>query len=146
VQGESRPKEINPSSSSSSSSETYGGWSSDEPDFEGNWKSGLLKLGAGLVLALGFSLLTYSMFSKFGRKQAAIPQIPVQEQETLLISLSESLEVASNNMEATDEPVLGEDSKLEFPRQREKLELEAEKLEKKSTPGQFSYPSGMMGS
>jgi len=70
----------------------------------------------------------------------------VQEQETLLISLSESLEVASNNMEATDEPVLGEDSKLEFPRQREKLELEAEKLEKKSTPGQFSYPSGMMGS
>jgi len=40
VQGESRPKEINPSLSSSSSSETYGGWSSDEPDFEGNWKSG----------------------------------------------------------------------------------------------------------
>ncbi|CAM6028742.1 unnamed protein product [Sphagnum balticum] len=134
VQGESRPKEINPSLSSSSSSETYGGWSSDEPDFEGNWKSGLLKLGAGLVLALGFSLLTYSMFSKFGRKQAAIPQIPVQEQETLLISLSESSEVASNNMEATDEPVLGEDSKLEFPTQRKELELEAEKLEKKSTP------------
>jgi hypothetical protein len=104
-----------------------------------------LKLGAGLVLALGFSLLTYSMFSKFGRKQASIPQIPVQEQETLLISLSESLEVASNNMEATDEPVLGEDSKLEFPRQREELELEAEKLEKKSTPGQVSYPSGKWG-
>ncbi len=68
----------------------------------------------------------------------------MQEQETLLISLSESLEVASNNIE--DEPVLGEDSKLEFPRQREELELEAEKLEKKSTPGQVSYPSGMMGS
>jgi hypothetical protein len=69
------------SSSASSSAERYGGWSPvDDPDAS-SWRAGLLRVGAGFVLALGISLVSYLVYTKQGRRLEMAPTI-TQEQQT----------------------------------------------------------------
>jgi hypothetical protein len=78
VQDEKHHKEVttNPSWSTpdspapvppaSHSPDRYAGWPPVDTDSDGSWKAGLLQVGAGFVLAVGFSFAAYSAYSRYG--------------------------------------------------------------------------------
>ncbi|KAG0621634.1 hypothetical protein M758_3G036200 [Ceratodon purpureus] len=69
--------------------EAFGGWSAvdSEPEQEsgGSWKAGVMRVGAGFVLAIGVSLISYSYFQKQGKKLAQSPSPEASTQESKVV-------------------------------------------------------------
>ncbi|KAH9553102.1 hypothetical protein CY35_09G101900 [Sphagnum magellanicum] len=86
----------------------YAGWPPVDSDPKGSWKAGLLKVGAGFMLAIGFSFAAYSAYSRFGgKRQIGVAPLMMQQQQASIAEESESLDASSNKdiiAESVEEP------------------------------------------
>lgn len=87
-----------------SADEEFGGWSAAEPEDESqgsSWKAGLLRIGAGFVLAIGVSLISYTYWQKQGRTLAPNQPSQTSTQESKAVQEApqqqEALSKASSN-------------------------------------------------
>ncbi|CAM6036449.1 unnamed protein product [Sphagnum compactum] len=86
----------------------YAGWPPFDSDPKGSWEAGLLKVGAGFMLAIGFSFAAYSAYSRFGgKRQIGVAPLMMQQQQASIAEESESLDASSNKdiiAESVEEP------------------------------------------
>ncbi|KAJ7543794.1 hypothetical protein O6H91_09G052800 [Diphasiastrum complanatum] len=78
----------------SSFADTYAGWSLVESDATDDFSRGLLKIGMGIALGVGFALASYSIYSRkgFSGTKDGLAFVPVvfQRQQGLSISFADS--------------------------------------------------------
>ncbi|CAK9266573.1 unnamed protein product [Sphagnum jensenii] len=110
--------------------EGFAGWPPADSDPQGSWKVGLLQVGAGFVLALGFSVAAFAAYSRYGnsnihilasrcscvekgaKRQLDLGPFTTQQQQASIAGESESVDASSNK--GTIQESLEEESKQDL--------------------------------
>ncbi|KAL3683241.1 hypothetical protein R1sor_001263 [Riccia sorocarpa] len=127
--------------------EDYAGWTPLENDNKSNNLAGFLQIGASLLLAVGFAVVTYTAYARKGNKHAVIYSVTTQqEQQTELpsreskddtVGVHKAPEFATSSPPSSNESI--QEAQGEKP--QPVVDSESDLHQKKTSPGQDSFPS-----
>ncbi|KAL2612108.1 hypothetical protein R1flu_023800 [Riccia fluitans] len=127
--------------------EDYAGWTPLENENTTSKLAGFVQIGASLLLAVGFAVVTYTAYARKGSKHAVIYSVTThQEQQTQLPSTErkdDTEDVLKALESATSSPPSSNESMQEAQGENPQLVVDSESdlHQKKTSPGQDSFPS-----
>ncbi|BFI39469.1 hypothetical protein MPTK2_7g00060 [Marchantia polymorpha subsp. ruderalis] len=129
--------------------EDYAGWTPLDNENKSNRLTGLLQIGAGLLLAVGFAVVTYTAYARKGNKHAVVYSVTThQEQKTQLSSTTsnDSEDVDKASKFTTSSPPSSDESMTEVQGENPQpvVDSESDLHQKKTSPAAQATPGSIV--